>query len=142
MIYDFNGTTAPSSHQKACYKLGIQGARDGPPQTGPDIENVTEFNTSDYVKIYQSDDLRVEATSIVGRPLQYFQFAINEDISDIKNLFVHWYGHASNTPVDLYIWNYNDTTWELVGVDRTTKTDQAISKTYLNDVSQYFDPAS
>jgi len=139
-IYDFNGTTAPSPHQKACYKVGIKDAHDGPPQTGPNIENVTEFNTSEYVKIYKADDTRAETTSPVGRPLQYFQFDISENISDIKNLFVHWYGHASNTPVDLYIWNYNNTAWELVGVNRITKTDQAISKTYINDVASYFDP--
>jgi len=141
-VYDFNGTTAPSSDQKACYRLDIQGARDGPPQTGPDIENITEFNTSDYVKIYSSDDLRAETTSSAGRPVQFFQFTINEEVCDIEQVFVHWYGHASNVPVDLYIWNYNHTTWELVGVNRVTKTDQAISKTYINDVAQYFNPVT
>jgi hypothetical protein len=141
IIYDFNGTTYPSSHQKACFIPGVQGVRDGPPPTGPDIENATEFTTSDYVKIYKPDDANAETSSVLGRPAQYFQFTVNEEIADIRQMFVHWYGHASSTPVDLYIWNYNHTAWELVGVDRITKTDQAISKTYINDIAQYFEPA-
>ncbi len=139
-VYDFNGTTAPSSAQKACYLHGAQGARDGPPHTGPDIANATEFNTTDYIKIYKPDGQRTETTSSTGRPLQFFQFTVAEGIPDIRQVYVHWYGHASTTPVDLYIWNYNHTTWELVGVNRITKTDQPISKTYINDVAQYFDP--
>ena len=138
--YDFNGTTAPSAHQKAYYKTEIKDALSGPPSTGPDIANITEFNTSDYVKIYHLDDLRTKTISNVGRSLQLFQFTINENISDITQLSVHWYGHASATPVDLYLWNYHQSTWELVGSDRITKTDQAISKTYICDVTQYFDP--
>jgi hypothetical protein len=141
-VYDFNGTTAPSSHQIACSKTGMQDGLDGPPHTGPTIENATEFTTSDYVEIYKPDDARAEVRSSVGRPLQYFQFDIRENLSDIRNVFVRWYGHASNAPVDLYIWNYNTTAWELVGVNRITATDQPISKTYINDVSKYFDPAT
>jgi hypothetical protein len=141
-VYDFNGTTAPSSHQIACSKTGMQDGLDGPPHTGPAIENATEFTTSDYVEIYKPDDARAEVRSSVGRPLQYFQFDIRENISDIRNVFVHWYGHASSVPVDLYIWNYNTTAWELVGVNRITTTDQPISKTYINDVAKYFDPAT
>ena len=139
-MYDFNGTIAPSSRQKASYELGVKDTPDGSPLTGPDIDNATEFTTSDYVKIYKPDGARADARSPMGRLLQWFRFVINESPSDITNLYVHWYGHASNTPVDLYIWNYHATAWELVGVDRLTSTDAAISKTYVNDITQYIDP--
>jgi hypothetical protein len=136
-IYDFNGITSPSYNHKACYKQKIKDLNDRPPKTGPVIDDVEEFITSDYAKIYSQNSERVDSYSSLGKQLHYFQFNIIEETSEIKSLHVRWIGHASNTHVNLYIWNFNDNEWELVGINRFTHIDAAISKTYINKISDY-----
>ncbi|KYK19967.1 hypothetical protein AYK24_10800 [Thermoplasmatales archaeon SG8-52-4] len=138
-IYDFNGITSPSTDHKACFKQKIKDLNDRPPKTGPVIDDLIEFTTSDYIKIYSNDNDRADTYSSLGKQLHYFQFNILENILDIKGLHVRWYGHASNTHVNLYIWNFNDNLWEKVGVNRFTHRDAAISKTYINNINEYID---
>jgi hypothetical protein len=138
-IYDFNGITSPSSNHIAGYKLRINDLNDRPPKTGPELDDLIEFSTSDYVNIYYSDNNQAKTTNSIGKQLHYFQFNIDENVSEIKNLNVKWYGHASNTHVNLYIWNFKDNNWELVGVNRFTHADASISKTYINGISNYID---
>jgi hypothetical protein len=138
-IYDFNGITPPSSTHIASYKLRIRDLNDIPPKTGPIIDDLKEFITSDYTKIYNSDNERSDSSSSLGKQLHHFQLTINEDVSEIKSLHVRWLGHASNTHVNLYIWNFKDENWEKVGVNRLTHSDAAISKTYINHISDYID---
>ena len=130
-IYDFNGITPPSSTHIASYKLRIRDLNDIPPKTGPIIDDLKEFITSDYTKIYNTDNERSDSSSSLGKQLHHFQFTINEDVSEIKSLHVRWLGHTSNTHVNLYIWNFKDENWEKVGVNRFTHRDAAISKTYI-----------
>lgn len=138
-IYDFNEITSPSSNHKACYKQKIKDLNDRPPKTGPVIDDLKEFITSDYKKIYSHDSDRADSYSSLGKQLHYFQFNILENVTDIKSLHVRWFGHASNTHVNLYIWNFNDNIWEMVGVNRFTHQDAAISKTYINSINEYID---
>ena len=138
-IYDFNGITSPSSNHIACYKQKIKDLNDRPPKTGPVVEDLKEFITSDYTNIYNDNNNKVDTYSSLGKQLHYFQFNILEDVSEIKSLYVRWLGHASNTHVNLYIWNFNDNGWEKVGVNRFTHKDAAISKTYINNIDQYID---
>jgi len=138
-IYDFNGITSPSSNHKACYKQKIKDLNDRPPKTGPVVEDLKEFITSDYIRLYSHDTTRVDTYSSLGKQLHYFQFNILEDVSEIKSLHVRWLGHASNTHVNLYIWNFKDNEWEKVGVNRFTHQDAAISKTYISNINEYID---
>ena len=75
-IYDFNEITSPSSNHKACYKQKIKDLNDRPPKTGPVIDDLKEFITSDYKKIYSHDSDRADSYSSLGKQLHYFQFNI------------------------------------------------------------------
>lgn len=138
-IYDFDGITSPSSNHVASYKLTIRELNDRPPSTGPIVDGQAEFNSNDYAKIYATDDDKAESTSFLGKQLHHFKFKINEEVSEIKELSIRWLGHASNTHVNLYIWNFNDNSWELVGVNRFTHRDAPISKAFINSISHYID---
>ena len=136
-MYDFNGITSPSSDHIASYKLGIEDINDAPPKTGPDVDGLTEFSTSDYTMIYNQDNSWADATSSIGKQLQHFQFNIKENVSEIKSLNIRWLGHASRTHVNLYIWNFKDKNWELIGINRFSNKDAFISKTFINGISNY-----
>jgi hypothetical protein len=138
-IYDFNGITSPSSSHIASHKLRIMDLNDRPPTSGPIINNQEEFNTENYHRIYENDESKVETTSSIGKQLHHFKFKINEEISEIKELSVRWFGHASNTHVNLYIWNFDDNSWELLGVNRLTHEDAPISKTIISSIPDYID---
>jgi len=138
-IYNFKGITFPSSNHMASYKLSIKDFNDRPPKTGPIIDDLKEFSTTDYIEIYNSDDNRADTSSSLGKQLHHFQFNIKENISEIKSLNVLWLGYASSIHTNFYIWNFKNNDWELVGINRFTSRDAVISKTYINGISNYID---
>jgi len=138
-IYDFKDITSPSSSHKASYKLKIKDLNDRPPKTGPIVEDTIEFSSNEYTDIYNTDDTQAVTSSSVGKQLHHFEFDIEEKSQDIKSLHVKWFGHTSNTHTNLYIWNFKNNVWDLVGINRFTHDDAIISKTYISGMSNYID---
>jgi hypothetical protein len=135
--YDFNGISTPSTTHKACYQLRVNTINDQPPSYGPLLDNIKEFKTEDYLQLYYSDNKLAIASSSLGKQIHHFQFTINEDPATIKNLYVHWKGYTSNTHTNLYIWDYSNQLWELVGITRFMHSDGSISKTFVTGISKY-----
>lgn len=138
-IYDFKNITSPSSNHKGSYCIKIKDLNDKPPNTGPIVDDIIEFSTNEYTKIYNSDNNRIVSSSSIGKQLHHFQFNIKEKSSEIKSLHVRWIGYTSNTHTNLYIWNFKNDAWDLVGINRFTHSDAIISKTYINGISNYVD---
>jgi hypothetical protein len=140
--YDFNDISPPSQSNKASYKLRVNSFNDLPPSHGPLISNLKEFNQEDYTKLYRSDKKLATSSSSLGKQIHHFQFAIQEDPATIKHLHIHWEGYTSNTHTNLYIWDYTNQQWELVGITRFMHAGGSISKTYVNEISKYVNQTS
>lgn len=114
-----------------------------PPSTGPFISGETEFSNNEYVKIGDSDNVRVSTDITTGSyATHHFIFTIDEDPSDIYNLSVLWEGYGTQNPSYLYIWNYASNGWELVGVGYSTNSDNILVKDFIvgrASISDYID---
>ena len=135
--YDFKGITNPSTTHKAGFKQQITTQKNKPPEQGPTIPNLTEFNNTAYTQLSKSDNNQATSTTSRGKQLHQFQFTIEENLSTIKSLYIHWKGHTTRTQTLLYIWNVHYKIWEHISTNRFTKRDGIISKTYITSISHY-----
>jgi hypothetical protein len=140
--YDFKEITSPSTTHKAGYKTLMMSLNNQPPEDGPQIPSLKEFNNAAYTRLSLSDNNPATTTTSRGKQLHHFQFTIEENISTIKSLNIHWEGHTKKTHTNLYIWDHQHQMWELIGTNRFMRISGIISKTYINSISDYINETS
>lgn len=145
-IYDFNGITKPSSTHVAWYKHVEDAPDDGPPTSGPEVSNSTEFTEDMYRAIWKLDDIEAETRAWVSKRVHNFKFVIDETPDQICELHVRWKGYAEPSMPSAYIWNFQSKAWELIGtinndMEQYSPSDQDIEdfveKTYTGNFSNY-----
>ena len=98
----------------------------------------SEASPAEYTAISISDDSRWQT---VGGALEYefhyFKFKIFGTISEIDNFTVHWEGFSSPEDTHYFIWNSNDSSWELIYILPNRADDETIENTFTTDISHY-----
>lgn len=125
MTYDFS--TGKRVDKWAAEK---KGESTNPPSTGPLISGESDFSPAEYDAIDTSNDNQWADTAIDDDmyATHHFLFTISEDPATIYNLSVLWEGYGTQHPSYVYIWNYDASDWELIGIGTLTEPDNIISK--------------
>jgi hypothetical protein len=132
--YDF--TNMPLLHE------AFKGYDDqSPADSSPDHQ---ELIPGEYTAISAPDNNRAAYTCPEEFKYEFhrFIFQIQEEPSVISQIYVRHEGYGkpeyNNYGLDLYIWNYNDTQWELVG-SHFCETDCVTEATYTSGFTNYID---
>ena len=71
-----------------------------------------------------------------------FTYTINENPSSIKQLYLYWKGNTEQAKtMTWYIWNFDTTTWELLGTGASS-TDIVLDGTKTSSISSYIEDPS
>jgi hypothetical protein len=129
-VYDFKDTTNNKAYE------GTDNLR--PAEVPPNYE--VELDISHYEKINTSDGNIANYTNSTGFNFHRFAFTIKECIASILRINVTYEGYGSATMgygVYLYIWNYTNLSWEVVGQHTNGTAVEIISKNYTSGFSNY-----
>lgn len=137
-IYDFESAGYPSSTSTAWYKNTERVPDNSPPGSGPWVDGSVEFNARMYMAIQESDNIRAETNAHLWKRLQNFRFVLEEDPSDVSELYVRWEGYGTPAKPRMYIWNFNDGAWKDAG-SLNGNGEGIIEKTYTEGFSDYID---
>lgn len=135
-IYDFEGACNPSSTNMAWYKNTERAPDNNPPGSGPRVDDSVEFTARMYMAIQDSDNIRAETNAHLWKRLQNFRFVLEEDPSDISELYVRWEGYGTPAKPRMYIWNFGDGAWEDAG-SLNGNGEGIIERTYTESLSDY-----
>jgi len=101
-----------------------------PPSTGPFIPGERDITDGggNYQTIATSNNVRHSTQININHyATHHFLFIISEDPSTIYNLSLLWEGYATQYPTYVYIWNYDASDWEMIGIG-TPGSDNVVSK--------------
>lgn len=119
-----------------------------PPTSTPSTFSTTAFSNTEYSNVRLSDNVRAlhSAKGANNYPYHLFKFKVAE--TGITNLEVNWEGYGYFNGISiwpywayLYIWDDNNTSWELVGSNSTNinPIDFIIQKKSFTNHSDYID---
>lgn len=134
--YDFTGIGQASDTHRA-YQLGSAG------ELSPDNGNWTELTSTDYEKIWYSDDARYSKSHNVNGEyaLRLFRFRIDSREKTIKQLTLIFEGYGtapSGNGVTVKVWNHVAQGWQNAQTG-TGGADETISITLTSNLADYVD---
>jgi len=102
----------------------------------PDPGAGTEFNSTEYMWVNQSDDRRVCISAEVNGnyEFQQFKFKLNESIDSINGIYIRWEGYGDLGGVRFYVWNFTNSSWLEIGIlDNADETDSILNFSLTKD---------
>ena len=146
MLKQFTHTYSDTINNKAW--SGI--TTNHPPSANPTTYQTNVFSNTDYSNVAKSDNIRAmsSAKGALNYPYQLFNFKATE--TGITNIGVLWEGYGQLNPgtgrpsweAFLYIWNVTNSSWELIGSNRSIvqpTNDFVIQKSSVGTPIDYID---
>jgi len=151
-IYDFSGITAPSStHTAEDGEIDVDDAmiENGTFPARRDTitgwANWAEASSAEYTNLVGSDDNRYQGADpgYGDNAAMIFEFTIDQDPSDVKQIDVSVeLGRNASTDYGwIYIWNYNTSSYMVLGAQSGT-ADYVISAGVTTNPSDYIEPGT
>jgi len=137
-FYDFNGVVYPStSGNIATYKQTASlSSMNG---VAPESWAGTEFTS--YGGIWESDDVYL-AVNNFGLGAYYigelFQFQTGET-GNVDEFTIYWEGKISEVTYQVYIWNFDTSSWDVQGSTKSNTDNEGFSYTITSSPNNYFE---
>jgi hypothetical protein len=136
-FYDYNGVTYPSTSGNTA-KQKIDATLANINATAPAAWGGTE--TSSYGALWENDDLfyQVHNSSTNSYIAQLFELQTGET-GNVSSFDITWRGNQSAKTYRTYIWNFDTSTWTLLGSTKSNTSFETFTYTITDSPNSYFD---